>query len=111
MVEAVATLKYAGFSSYKGRLVANQIRGLSVDRALDILTFEQRKAARVIKKVLNSAIANAENNFGADINQLRVATISVDNGSMLKRINTRAKGRADRIVKRTCHIKVILSDQ
>ena len=94
----------------KGRLVADLIRGKKVDQALNILTFSPKKAAVLVKKVLESAIANAEHNEGADIDTLRVATIMVDEGPSMKRIRPRAKGRADRILKRTAHITVVVSD-
>ena len=110
-MEVSAILKHARFSPQKGRLVADQIRGLSVEKALDVLTFSKKKAAGVVKKVLNSAIANAEHNSGADIDELYVSTIYVDGGPTLKRLKTRAKGRSDRILKRTCHIMVKVSDR
>ena len=109
-MQAVAKLRNAHISAQKGRLVADQIRGLPVERALDLLTFSDKKAAGLIKKVLDSAIANAENNEGADIDELKVATICVDEGPVLKRLHARAKGRADRIVKRTSHITVTVAD-
>jgi len=90
--------------------VADQIRGLPVDRALEILAYSPKKAAVLGKKVLESAIASAEHNGGADIDELRVATIFVDDGPTMKRIMPRAKGRADRILKRTSHITVVVSD-
>lgn len=105
-MEVAAKLKGADISAQKARLVADQIRGKNVEDALNILTFSTKKAAVLVKKVLNSAVANAEHNEGADIDELRVSTIYVDEGSSLKRILPRAKGRADRIVKRTCHITV-----
>lgn len=110
MMEAIAKHRYARTSAQKARLVADQVRGLSVDKALNILTFSPKKAAVLVKKVLESAIANAEHNEGADINALRVATIMVDEGPSMKRIRPRAKGRADRILKRTAHITVVVSD-
>ena len=88
----------------------DQIRGKSVEEALDILAFSPKKAAVLVKKVLNSAIANAEHNEGADIDELKVSTIFVDEGLTMKRIRPRAKGRADRILKRTCHITVKVAD-
>ena len=100
MMEAIAKHRYARTSAQKARLVADQVRGLSVDKALNILTFSPKKAAVLVKKVLESAIANAEHNEGADIDALRVATIMVDEGPSMKRIRPRAKGRADRILKR-----------
>ena len=110
MMEAIAKHRYARTSAQKARLVADQVRGLSVDKALNILTFSPKKAAVLVKKVLESAIANAEHNEGADIDALRVATIMVDEGPSIKRIRPRAKGRADRILKRTAHITVVVSD-
>ena len=90
--------------------MADQIRGKPVEQALDILAFSPKKAAVIVKKVLNSAIANAEHNEGADIDELRVATIYVDEATTMKRIRPRAKGRADRILKRTCHITIKVAD-
>ena len=110
MMEAIAKHRYARTSAQKARLVADQVRGLSVDKALNILTFSPKKAAVLVKKVLESAIANAEHNEGADIDALRVATIMVDEGPSMKRIRPRAKARADRILKRTAHITVVVSD-
>ena len=110
MMEAIAKHRFARTSAQKARLVADQVRGLSVDKALNILTFSPKKAAVLVKKVLESAIANAEHNEGADIDALRVATIMVDEGPSMKRIRPRAKGRADRILKRTAHITVVVSD-
>lgn len=104
-----ATLKHARLSAQKGRLVADQIRNLPVERALDILTFSNKKAAAIIKKVLESAIANAEHNDGADIDELKVASICVDEGPTLKRWHARAKGRGNRILKRTSHITVTVA--
>jgi len=92
-------------------LVADQIRGKGVEDALDILAFSTKKGAAIIKKVLESAIANAEHNEGADVDELKVKTIFVDEGVSLKRIKPRAKGRADRITKRTCHITVKVADK
>lgn len=101
-----AVLRGTRLSAQKGRLVADQIRGLPVDRALNILAFSPKKGAVIIKKVLESAIANAEHNEGADIDELKVATICVDEGSTMKRFRARAKGRGARILKPTCHITV-----
>ena len=109
-MEALAKHNFARISPQKARLVADQIRGKSVDQALEILTFSNKKAADLIKKVLESAIANAEHNEGADIDDLNVAKIFVDEGPIMKRIMPRAKGRADRIFKRTCHITVKVAD-
>ena len=110
-MEVAAKLCGAKLSAQKGRLVADQIRGKQVDEALDILAFSPKKAAALIKKVLESAIANAEHNEGADVDELRVSTIFVDEGTTMKRIKPRAKGRADRIFKRSCHITVKVADE
>jgi large subunit ribosomal protein L22 len=110
-MEVAAKLSGARLSAQKARLVADQIRGKGVEEALDTLTFSNKKGAQIIKKVLESAIANAEHNEGADVDELKVSTIFVDEGISLKRIKPRAKGRADRIVKRTCHITVKVADQ
>jgi large subunit ribosomal protein L22 len=109
-MEVAAKLKGANISAQKARLVADQIRGKEVEEALSILTFSSKKAAVLVKKVLNSAIANAEHNEGADIDELKISTIFVDEGLTMKRISPRAKGRADRILKRTCHITVKVAD-
>jgi len=109
-MEVAAKLKGARISAQKARLVANQIRGKSVSEALTILAYSPKKAAAIVKKVLESAIANAEHNEGADIDDLRVSTIFVDEGMTMKRIKPRAKGRADRILKRNSHITVKVAD-
>lgn len=106
-----AVLRGVRLSAQKGRLVADQIRGLPVDKALNILTFSQKKSAVIIRKVLESAIANAEHNDGADIDELKVTTIYVERGSSLKRFTARAKGRGNRITKPTCHIYVTVGDK
>ena len=103
-METRAILRGVRLSDQKGRLVADQIRGLPVDKALNVLTFSPKKGAGIIKKVLESAIANAEHNDGADIDELKVKTICVEKGMVLKRFTARAKGRGNRIVKPTCHI-------
>ncbi len=105
-----AKLTNTRLSPQKMRLVADQIRGLPVERALDVLTFSNKKAATVIKKVLESAIANAEHNDGADIDELKISEILVDAGPTMKRLRPRARGRADRIIKRTSHLKVTVSE-
>lgn len=110
-MEVAARLRFARISPQKCRLVADQIRGLPVERALQILSFSPKKAAAVVKKVLESAIANAEHNEGADIDELKVSRIYVDEGPMMKRIRPRAKGRANRILKRTSHITVLVGDK
>ena len=105
-----AKLTNSRLSPQKMRLVADQVRGLPVERALDVLTFSNKKAAAVIKKVLESAIANAEHNDGADIDELKISEILVDAGPTMKRLRPRARGRADRIIKRTSHLKVTVSE-
>ena len=110
-MEVAAKLKGARMSAQKARLVADQIRGKSVESALEILQFSTKKGAEIIKKVLESAIANAEHNDGADIDELKVSTIFVDEGMTMKRIRPRAKGRADRIFKRSCHITVKVAEK
>jgi large subunit ribosomal protein L22 len=105
-----AILRNTRLSAQKGRLVADQIRGLPVERALSILTFSPQKASDVIKKVLESAIANAEHNEGADIDELKVTEVLVDRAGFLKRFTARAKGRGNRIMKPTCHIRVTVGD-
>ncbi len=109
-METTAKLRSALVSAQKARLVADQIRGRKVDDALNILAFSTKKSAHLVKKVLESAIANAEHNDGADVDELRVSTVFVDEAMTMKRIRPRAKGRADRILKRTCHITVKVSD-
>jgi len=105
-----ATLKYARLSPQKMRLIADQIRGLPVDRALNILAFSNKKAAAIVRKVLESAIANAEHNDGADIDELKISSICVDQGPTLKRLRPRARGRADRIIKRMSHVTVTVAE-
>lgn len=111
MVEAIAKHRFARTSAQKARLVADQVRNLPVDKAISILTFSNKKAAVLVKKVLDSAIANAEHNEGADIDTLKVSHIIVNEGPTMKRIRPRAKGRADRIMKRTSHITIVVSDR
>lgn len=106
-----ATLRFVRISPQKSRLVADQIRGLSVEKALNVLAFSNKKSAAIIKKVLESAIANAEHNDGADIDELKVSRIAVDQGPTLKRLRPRAKGRADRILKPTSHISITVEEQ
>jgi large subunit ribosomal protein L22 len=108
-MEVSAVLKQARMSPQKVRLVADQIRGLPIAQALNILSFSPKRAAVSVKKVLQSAIANAEHNNGADIDELYVSTVFVDQATTLKRIKPRAKGRADRILKRSSHITVKVS--
>jgi large subunit ribosomal protein L22 len=109
-MEVLARLKGAQMAAQKARLVADQIRGKSVEEALLLLEYSPRKGAMLIKKVLNSAIANAEHNEGADVDELKVSTIYIDEGRTMKRIMPRAKGRADRILKRSCHITLTVAD-
>lgn len=110
MVEVSATAKHIRLSPQKARLVIDQIRGVAIEKALDILGFSPKRAAAEIKKVLESAIANAEHNEGADIDELYVAAAYANPGVTLKRLRARAKGRGDRILKRSCHITIIVSD-
>lgn len=110
-MEVSAKLSNAAISAQKMRLVADLIRNKPVDKALDILSFSHKKAAGIIKKVLESAIANAENNEGADVDELKVSTIYVDEGPTYKRMRPRAKGRGNRILKRTSHVTVKVSDR
>lgn len=110
-MEAIAKLRFTRLSPQKARLVADLIRGLPVERALQTLTFKQKDAAVVIKKLLESAIANAEHNEGADVDELHVSRIWVDEGPSYKRVSARAKGRANRILKRTSHITVAVADK
>ncbi len=105
-MEVAAKHKFAKISAQKCRLVANQVRGLPVEAAIDLLTFSQKKAAGLIRQVLISAIANAEHNEGMDIDELEVSTIFIDEGPTMKRFRARAKGRGTRVLKRTCHITV-----
>jgi len=105
-----AVTKYVRLSPHKCRLVVDQIRSKPVDRALEILQFSTKKAAHPVKKTLESAIANAEHNNGSDIDELKVKTVMVDEGPVLKRWRPRAKGRATPIMKRTCHITVEVED-
>ncbi|MGH8246437.1 MAG: 50S ribosomal protein L22 [Gammaproteobacteria bacterium] len=104
-----ATLRYARMSPQKMRLVADQIRGMPVDRALNLLAFSNKKAAVIVRKVLESAVANAEHNDGADIDELKIADIHIDPGPTLKRVRPRARGRADQILKRMSHVSVTVA--
>lgn len=105
-----AKLSRATISAQKCRLVADQIRGKSVENAIDILTYSPKKAAHLVKKVLMSAISNAEHNEGADVDELMVSRIFIDEGPTMKRWRARARGRANQILKRSCHITVTVSD-
>ena len=109
-MEISAKLSNAPLSAQKARLVGDQIRGLPVDKALNTLKFSTKKAAEIMVKVLESAIANAEHNESADIDELFVSTVFINEGSTLKRVRARAKGRANHILKRTCHITVKVSE-
>lgn len=110
-MEVTARLKNAPLSAQKCRLVANMVRNMNVSSALDVLRFTPKKGAALMLKVLQSAIANAENNNGVDIDELKINTILVDEATTLKRISPRAKGRANRISKRNCHITIKVSDE
>jgi large subunit ribosomal protein L22 len=110
-MQTQAVLKFVRLSPKKARFVADLVRGKKVDEAVNILKFSTNRAARIMKKVLDSAIANAENNQGADVDELKITTITVDEGPRMKRIRPRAKGRADRIVKRTSHITITVGDR
>ena len=109
-METSAKLSGVRLSAQKGRLVADQIRGLAVDKALNILAFSPKKGATIIRKVLESAIANAEHNDGADIDELKVVSIYVEKGPVLKRFHARAKGRGVRVLKHSCHIYLAVGD-
>ena len=109
-METKAVLRGVRLSAQKGRLVADQVRGLPVGRALDVLAFSPKKGAAIIRKVLLSAIANAEHNDGADVDELKVKTICVDKADSLRRFTARAKGRGNTILKQTCHIHVVVGD-
>ena len=109
-MEVSATLKQAHISAQKARLVADQVRGLPVESALNILIFSPKKAAVMVRKVLESAIANAEHNEGADIDELKVSAVFVNEARTLKRFRARAKGRGTRILKRNSHITVTVGD-
>ena len=110
-METKATLRFARISPQKARLVADQVRGMKVEPALQLLSFSTKKGAEIIKKIVESAIANAEHNDGADIDELRIDKIFVDEGPTSKRIQPRAKGRANRILKRTSHITVAVAEK
>ena len=109
-MQTTAILRGVRLSAQKGRLVADQIRGLPVDKALDILAFSPKKGARIIRRVLESAIANAEHNDGADVDELKVKTIYVDKADNIRRFQARAKGRGNVILKQTCHIHITVGD-
>ncbi|ROO30110.1 50S ribosomal protein L22 [Salinisphaera japonica] len=110
-MESIAKLRFARISPQKARLVADEVRGMPVERALETLQFSTKKAAHIVRKVLESAVANAEHNEGADIDELKVATIMVDEGPTMKRMKPRARGSADRIFKRTSHVTIRVADR
>lgn len=110
-MEVQAKLKNARLSAQKARLVADQIRGKGIETAINLLSFSTKNAADLVKRTLESAISNAEHNFGMDIDELFVSTIYVDEGMTMKRFRARAKGRGNRILKRTCHITVKVSEK
>ena len=110
-MDVAARLRYARISPQKVRLVADLVRGKSVAQALDILTYTPKKGAGIIRKILESAIANAENNHGADIDELKISRVYVDEAPTHKRWRARAKGRANQILKRNSHITVHVSDE
>ncbi|SET49615.1 LSU ribosomal protein L22P [Nitrosomonas marina] len=109
-METTAKLKGVRLSAQKGRLIADQIRGLPVDKAINVLLFSPKKAAAIMKQLLNSAIANAEHNNGADIDELKIKSIYVDRATYMPRSSARAKGRGNRIMKPTCHITITVAD-
>jgi large subunit ribosomal protein L22 len=111
MLEVPAKLKYARVSPQKCRLVADQIRGLHVEKAMNLLSFSNKKSSGLLKEVLSSAIANAEHNEGLDIDELYVSTVYVDEAPTMKRFRARAKGRGNRILKRGCHITIKVSEK
>lgn len=110
-MQVSAVLRNAELSPQKVRLVAKEIRGMNVEPALEKLSFIPKKAAKVLKKLLESALANAEHNEGADIDELRISKLCVDKASVLKRFRPRAKGRANRIIKHRCHIQIEVADK
>lgn len=109
-MQTSATLRGVRLSAQKGRLVADMVRGQAVENALNILQFSPKKGATIIRKVLESAIANAEHNDGADIDELKITSIYVEKGPVLKRFHARAKGRGVRVLKHSCHIFLTVGD-
>jgi len=109
-MEVAAKLRFAKISAQKCRLVADMVRGLSVERALEVLNFSNKKASIMVRKVVESAMANAEHNEGADIDELKVQKIFIDEGPTMKRFRARARGRGNQIMKRSCHVTVVLSE-
>ncbi|MES1925894.1 50S ribosomal protein L22 [Salinisphaera sp. T31B1] len=110
-MESFAKLRFARISPQKARLVADEVRGMPVERALETLQFSTKKAAHIVRKLLESAVANAEHNEGADIDELKVSVIMIDEGPTMKRMKPRARGRADRIFKRTSHLTIRVADK
>jgi large subunit ribosomal protein L22 len=110
-MQATAKLSQANISAQKVRLVADQVRNMPVERALELLTFSPKKAAHLVRKVLESAIANAEHNEGADVDELKISEICVNEGPTMNRWRARAKGRANQILKRTSHIHITVAEQ
>ncbi len=110
-MQVAAKLRYARLSPQKGRLIADMVRGKPVGEALQVLSFTPKKGAQVMRKVLESAIANAEHNHGADIDELKVKTVMVDEAPSFKRWQARAKGRGNRIIKRNSHITIHVADE
>jgi large subunit ribosomal protein L22 len=110
-MQTMAKLRFARIAPQKARLVADEVRGMPVEQALDVLKFSTKKAAGIVHKTLESAVANAEHNEGADIDELRIATIMIDEGPTMKRMKPRARGSADRILKRTSHVTIWVSDR
>lgn len=110
-MESFSKLRFARISPQKARLVADEVRGMPVERALETLQFSTKKAAQIVRKVLESAVANAEHNEGADIDELKVSMIMIDEGPTMKRMKPRARGRADRIFKRTSHLTIRVADK
>lgn len=109
-IETRAALRGVRLSPQKGRLLADQVRGKPVDQALNLLSFSPKKGAKIVRKVIESAIANAEHNDGADIDVLKIKSITVEEGMTLKRFRARAKGRGNRILKPTCHVFVTVGE-
>jgi len=110
-MQTQAILRGVRLSAQKGRLMADLIRGKPVEQALNTLQFAPQKSAKILRKVLESAIANAEHNDGADVDELKVTTVHVEKGASLRRFDARAKGRGVRIEKQTCHIFVTVGDR
>lgn len=110
-METMAKLRFARISPRKARVVADEVRGMPVEAALEMLQFSTKKAAQIVRKALESAVANAEHNEGADIDELRISAITVDEGPVMKRMKARARGSANRILKRTSHVTIRVSDR